>query len=60
MARLAGLEFSGGCWGLGGEGEVEGGALAGGAGGPDSAAVLGDDAAADGEAEAGASLGASV
>ncbi len=46
--------------GFGGQGEVEGGALAGGAGGPDAAAVVDDDAAADGEAEAGASLGAGV
>ena len=46
--------------GFGGQGEVEGGAFAGGAGGPDAAAVLGDDAAADGEAEAGAAHGAGV
>src|SRR5271154_6214658 len=39
---------------------MEGCALAGGAGGPDAAAVLGDDAAADGEAEAGAAHGAGV
>ena len=41
--------------GVGGEGEAEGGAFAGRAGGPDLASVLSDDAAADGEAEAGAS-----
>jgi hypothetical protein len=46
--------------GFGGEGEVDGGALAGGAGGPDAAAVLVDDAAADGEAEAGSAHGAGV
>ena len=46
--------------GLGGQGEVEGGAFAEGAGGPDAAAVLGDDGAADGEAEAGAAHGAGV
>ncbi len=34
--------------------------LARGAGGPDAAAVLGDDAAADGEAEAGSAHGAGV
>ncbi len=39
---------------------MEGGALAGGAGGPDAAAVLVDDAATDGEAEAGAAQGAGV
>ncbi len=39
---------------------MEGGALAGGAGGPDAASVLGDDAATDGEAEAGAAHGAGV
>ena len=46
--------------GLGGQGEVEGGAVAGLAGGPDAAAVLVDDGAADGEAEAGAAHGAGV
>jgi hypothetical protein len=46
--------------GVGGESEVEGGAFAQGAGGPDVAAVLGDDGAADGEAEAGAAHGAGV
>jgi len=39
---------------------VEGGALAGGAGGPDAASVVGDDAATDGEAEAGAAERAGV
>ena len=39
---------------------MEAGALARGAGGPDAAAVLADDAAADGEAEAGASHEAGV
>ncbi len=39
---------------------MDDGALAGGAGGPDAASVLGDDAAADGEAEAGAAHGAGV
>ena len=61
MPRLAGslpLEEVGG--GAGGQGEVEGGALAEGAGGPDAASVLGDDGAADGEAEAGAAHGAGV
>ena len=39
---------------------MEGGALVGGAGGPDASAVLIDDAAADGEAQAGAAEGAGV
>jgi hypothetical protein len=39
---------------------VDGGALAEGAGGPDAASVLGDDAATDGEAESGAADGAGV
>ena len=39
---------------------MERGALAGRAGSPDAAAVLGNDAAADGEAEAGASHDAGV
>ena len=39
---------------------MEGGALVGGAGGPDAASVVCDDAATDGEAEAGAALGSGV
>ena len=39
---------------------MEDGALVGGAGGPDAAAVLGDDAATDGEAKAGAAHSARV
>ena len=39
---------------------MEGGALAGGAGGPDAASVVGDDAATDGKAQAGAAEGAGV
>lgn len=46
--------------GLDGQGEVEGGSVAGLAGGPDAAGVLGDDAAADGEAEAGSAHGSGV
>ena len=42
------------------EGELDGGAFARRAGGPDAAAVLIDDATADGEAEAGSAHGAGV
>ena len=39
---------------------MEGGALVGGAGGPDTASVVGDDTATDGEAEASAAFGSGV
>src|SRR5262245_58538511 len=45
-----------GCFGFGGEGEVEGGAFAGFTFGPDFAAVALDNVFDDGETEAGAAL----
>jgi hypothetical protein len=46
--------------GFGGQGEVDYGAFAWSAGGPDAASVLLDDAAADGQAQAGAAHGSGV
>ena len=54
LGRLAEMRLAEVRSGFGGQREVEGGALAWSAGGPDAASVLRDDAATDGQAQAGA------